>query len=379
MFEEDCCLHCGKPGLADGRIYCSDDCHSLDTSSPSISTASSALSSPILQPFSNPAADIPNLSLASMAIASSAKQPRHYQAQAYHYALSSSKSSLNGFWYEDDADDSDSPALVPDSDADDLPQPTPPVLPAALSYARRPSSTNTHSTIPLLHRRTSSAASPASLSAEDDSDASLPSHPHAHRRLSQPASHMLDLNLNLASASSPTPRPRQDTLKPFSMLTSTKPPVDTTAAAAKKHRARTRNRASLPAYFSLLQTGSSAAAHAKAGAGSVSVSLSPTTPTLAGPAVHGVHVLGVSAHTHTHAHAGAGAGSERERGRRRVQGLSSTRSRSRSRSRGGAELDGVRGRRRPHELDGGEREWGFGSGRSGLRERERERGRTRER
>ncbi|TFY50686.1 hypothetical protein EVG20_g11386, partial [Dentipellis fragilis] len=364
MFEEDCCLHCGKPGLADGRIYCSDDCHSLDTSSPSISTASSVLSSPILQPFSNPAADIPNLSLASMAIASSAKQPRHYQAQAYHYAMSSSKSSLNGFWYEDDADDSDSPALVPDSDADDLLQPTPPVLPAALSYARRPSSTNTHSTIPLLHRRTSSAASPASLSTEDDSDASFPTHHNAHRRLSQPASHMLDLNLNLASGSSPTPRPRQGTLKPFSMLTSTKPSPD--SAAAKKHR--TRNRASLPAYFSLLQPGSSSS-HAKNSTGSVSVSLSPTTPTLAGPAVHGVHVLGVSAHS--------SAGTER--GRKRVQGSSSTRSRSRSRSRGGAELDGVRGRRRPHELDGGEREWGFGSGRSGLRERERERGRTRER
>ena len=146
---------------------------------------------------------------------------------------------------------------------------------------------------------------------------------------------------------------------------------------------RKRNRASLPAYFSLLTLG---APHAKS---SLTISPprssvdtargrpSPTNPRLARPALDS-----------THAVAGASPCSvpltspntEVYRGRRRepaspsrVRPRSPSRSRSRSRSREWAPgKEEVRGRRRVDELDGwaADREYGYGRGRSGLRDRE---------
>ncbi|KAI0308796.1 hypothetical protein OF83DRAFT_1180373, partial [Amylostereum chailletii] len=70
MFEEECCLQCGNPGLTDGRIYCSSLCSSLDASYPPSpdpsSPPSSAFTSPFLPPAvsaSASASSIPPLSL----------------------------------------------------------------------------------------------------------------------------------------------------------------------------------------------------------------------------------------------------------------------------------------------------------------------------
>jgi len=146
---------------------------------------------------------------------------------------------------------------------------------------------------------------------------------------------------------------------------------------------RKRNRASLPAYFSLLTLG---APHAKSSLtmspprSSVDTARgrpSPTNPRLARPALDS-----------THAVAGASPCSvpltspntEGYRGRRRepaspsrARPRSPSRSRSRSCSREWtAGTEDVRGRRRLNELDGwaADREHGYGRGRSGLRDRE---------
>jgi hypothetical protein len=229
----------------------------------------------------------------------------------------------------------------------------------ALSYARRPSSTNTHSTIPLLHRHSSSSTTHSSAghstnSAEEDSDISDPtSSSHHHRRSSY--------GTPLAP---PAPSMTSDTLE--ATVTS-----------------RKRNRASLPAYFSLLTLG---APHAKSSLtmspprSSVDTARgrpSPTNPRLARPALDS-----------THAVAGASPCSvpltspntDVYRGRRRepaspsrARPRSPSRSRSRSRSHEWTSSnDERRGRRRVNELDGwaADREYGYGRGRSGLRDRE---------
>ncbi|KJA27060.1 hypothetical protein HYPSUDRAFT_198360 [Hypholoma sublateritium FD-334 SS-4] len=119
MFEE-ICLVCSKH--TDGRPYCSSDCQSEDLSSPSVSSSSSALSSPSIAYA--PGGDVPALALGSA-------------LKMYAYA-SSASSTLT------DDDDDDAPSF----------------LYSALSYARRPSGTNNHSTVPRLqHRRLSSGSS----------------------------------------------------------------------------------------------------------------------------------------------------------------------------------------------------------------------------
>jgi hypothetical protein len=231
----------------------------------------------------------------------------------------------------------------------------------ALSYARRPSSTNTHSTIPLFHRHSSSSTTHSSTghstnSAEEDSDISGPtcsSNHHHHRR---------------SSYGTPLPPPAPS-------MTSDTPEATVTS--------RKRNRASLPAYFSLLTLG---APHAKSSLtmspprSSVDTARgrpSPTNPRLARPALDS-----------THAVAGASPCSapltspntEEYRGRRREPASPSrarprSHSRSRSPSRSHEWTSGredIRGRRRLEELDGwaADREYGYGRGRSGLRDRE---------
>ncbi|KAI9509606.1 hypothetical protein F5148DRAFT_1367088 [Russula earlei] len=204
MFDEDCCLQCGKPMPVDNRIYCSDACQALDDSSPSLSTASSVWPSPSLHPIS--AGSVQELT--SLALDMSLSTAKSVYTPAYP------------IWYDND-DDVEPLSVNPSDDA---------LVRShdALSYARRPSSTNTHSTIPLLHRHSSSSTTRSSTghsanSTEEDSDISGPTcSSHHHRRRSYG-----------------TP------LRPPAPLTSADVPEATITS-------RKRNRASLPSYFSLL-------------------------------------------------------------------------------------------------------------------------------
>jgi hypothetical protein len=230
----------------------------------------------------------------------------------------------------------------------------------ALSYARRPSSTNTHSTIPLLHRHsssstTNSSAGHSTISAEEDSDISGPTSSSRHHR----------------RRSYGTP------LRPSGPLLSSDVPEATVTS-------RKRNRASLPAYFSLLTLG---APHAKS-----SLTMSPprssaetararpslTDPRLARAIVDNTHAI---ASPTPRSAPFIALNPEEYRGRRRepastsrsrARSPSPSRSRSRTYSREWASgRDEVRGRRRVDELDGwaADREYGYGRGRSGLRDR----------
>jgi hypothetical protein len=314
------------------RIYCSDACQALDDSSPSLSAASSAWPSPSLPPVATGSThELPSLTLGMSLATKPAVYPPSYP-----------------IWY-DEEDDADLLSVHPMDDT--LLRPY-----DALSYARRPGGTNTHSTIPLLHRHSSSSTSTghSANSAEEDSDISGPTSSRHHRRRSYG-----------------TP------LRPTAPLPATEVPDAVTTITSRK-----RNRASLPAYFSLLTLG---APHAKS---SVTMSPprssadtarsrpSPTIPRLARATID-----------HTHAVAGASPSSapllaldpEEYRGRRRQPGSTSrARSRSPSRSRSHSRSrewtsgrEGTRGRRRLDELDGwvADREYGYGRGRSGLRDR----------
>ncbi|KAH9980873.1 hypothetical protein BGW80DRAFT_1453832 [Lactifluus volemus] len=338
MFDEDCCLQCGKPMRDDNRIYCSDACQALDDSSPSLSTASSAWPSPSIPPLAvGPSQDPPSLAL-GMSISSS--KPTYSPA----YPI----------WY-DDEDVADVLSVHPPEDAFLRPY-------DALSYARRPSSTNTHSTIPLLHRHsssstTNSSAGHSAISTEEDSDISGPTSSSRHHR----------------RRSYGTP------LRPSA-------PLPTSDAPDSTITSRKRNRASLPAYFSLLTLG---APHAKSSltmspprssADTARARPSPTDPRLSRPTVDSTHA--VAGHSPNNAPFLA-MDPEEYRGRRRepvstsrprLRSPSRSRSRSRSRSYSREWVSGqeeIRGRRRVDELDGWatDRQYGYGRGRSGLRDR----------
>ncbi|PBK97108.1 hypothetical protein ARMGADRAFT_1052877 [Armillaria gallica] len=158
MFEE-CCLTCGKHLLDDGRAYCSDECQTLDSASPSISSASSAYSSPSLGYAVG--GDVPALIPSMLGTAL-----RNFQ-QDRHSVSSSSASSTA--WSVVTDDDDDDPILGTGSDPDSAGESTYEstsksstshgLVPKPLSYARRPSGTNTRSTVPRLHSRTSSSGS----------------------------------------------------------------------------------------------------------------------------------------------------------------------------------------------------------------------------
>ncbi|KAF5380806.1 hypothetical protein D9615_004151 [Tricholomella constricta] len=179
MFEE-ICLVCGKYLDDDARAYCSEDCQNLDTSSPSISSASSAVSSPNLGYATG--GDVPALIPSALGSALN-KYTRH------HYSFSSSSASSTSWSAvtddEDDAylsvssyrnnrfhDSTDSFYEGSSKSANFLDS----MKPSALSYARRPSGTNNRSTVPNPnpHSRTNSAHVPRSaplhshLSTDDD-------------------------------------------------------------------------------------------------------------------------------------------------------------------------------------------------------------------
>jgi hypothetical protein len=176
---------------------------------------------------------------------------------------------------------------------------------SGLSYVRRPSTTNHRSTIPSLHRRTSSSSSSglapgvpqSATSAEDDSFSAVSSEFLAE--------HDLDLS----------DRDREQ--------------EDGTVSQKPK---RTRNRASLPAYFSLLQV--SSPHRSSPISTSVGSRASPPTPKLA--FATGTMTCASKVKSFMSASGSSLAMQATPRGRRREAGMSRSRSkqsRSRSRSR----------------------------------------------
>lgn len=119
---------------------------------------------------------------------------------------------------------------------------------SVLSYARRPSGTNNRSTVPLLHRRTSSGSSSGHV---HGAPRSAPIHFNP-RSSAEEEEYSSDFGFSLRGDSDTLHihRHHHNTL---SERNREKGKCSTLTAKAK----RSRNRASLPAYFSLLQTGGS--------------------------------------------------------------------------------------------------------------------------
>ncbi|TFK30112.1 hypothetical protein FA15DRAFT_699666 [Coprinopsis marcescibilis] len=240
MFEE-ICLVCGKHLNDDGRAYCSDDCQSTDLASPSISSSSSALSSPQLGYAQG--GDVPALIPAALGTAL-----RKYQGRGVYYVNSSASSSKSWSLVDDDEDGqsytrreyglrggADSLYDGGSKSANYVYS----MLPSALSYARRPSGTNNHSTVPQVHQRNSSGSSPAPRARASDHGAPRPNRTNS----STDEEELSDYSLSSRDAA-------ED--------------VDSERDFANPKSRRARNRTSLPACFSLLQISSPSAKEVKA-------------------------------------------------------------------------------------------------------------------
>ena len=155
MFEEtEVCIHCGRPveGYVSSpssfrvylqphsRVYCSDECESLDSSA-----ASSVFASPYLSSTHTAGnADVPALVPSAQHSVSSANSSTVWsttpdeegEGESYLYLSEPTPDMLS--------EGSRSPAFNPSS---------------SLFYTRRPSSTNQRATVPMLHRHASSASS----------------------------------------------------------------------------------------------------------------------------------------------------------------------------------------------------------------------------
>ncbi|KAF9469271.1 hypothetical protein BDZ94DRAFT_368359 [Collybia nuda] len=228
MFEE-ICLVCGKYLQEDGQAYCSEDCQSLDTSSPSISSASSALSSPNLGYAVG--GDVP--ALVPSVLGSALHKYTHRSREYYVSSSSASSTSWSALTDEEDNDvavgitgeysfhDSGDSLYEGSSKSPNF---TYSMRPSALSYTRRPSGINNHSTVPHLHKRTSSG------------------HVHEIPRSAPLQSHLSTDDDGAYSDFGLSSRDESDA------------DVQSSKDASTSSRSkRTRNRASLPAYFSLLQ------------------------------------------------------------------------------------------------------------------------------
>ncbi|KAJ7582987.1 hypothetical protein C8J56DRAFT_956236 [Mycena floridula] len=223
MFEE-ICLSCGKPLKEDGRAYCSEDCQNMDTVSPSLSSSSSAFSSPHIDYAVG--GDVPALVPSALGFA----------LRKYH-RYSSSSASSTAWSIATDEDDQDDVNFGVEHGLQDLADiisdgssKSPSFFGTPLSYARRPSVTNNGGSA--AHGRSSSSrhvrSTPQNVpvyspsSTEDDefqSDSGTSFHEEESiRRSFVPGKSAPDGN-------------------------------DTITSKTK----RSRNRASLPAYFSLLQ------------------------------------------------------------------------------------------------------------------------------
>jgi len=226
------------------RAYCNDDCQHLDLSSPSISSSSSALSSPNMGYAVG--GEVPALVPSALGSAL-----RKYAGRSSHHVSSSSTSSwsittdeedegishrysVNDFPFHDPSDPLFSEASSKPSSYIYS------INSAALSYARRPSGTNNPTTAPHSHHRLSSGSSlhvrgfPRS--------APIPSHADDEEGYSDLGSSGDALDIDDADLHSEQDWGDGVAVKPKYILPS------------KANRAR--NRASLPACFSLLKMSS---------------------------------------------------------------------------------------------------------------------------
>lgn len=135
--------------LRSSRVYCSDECESLDSASPSLSSATSSVHpSPSVTSMKSSNLDIPALVPSMLG-----HRPR--------YSISSSSASSTA-WSSVTTDDDEDPYVYTeqiDMLADGSKSPG---YQSGLVYARRPSATNHRSTMPTVHRHASAVSSSAS-------------------------------------------------------------------------------------------------------------------------------------------------------------------------------------------------------------------------
>ena len=212
------------------RAYCSDDCQTYDISSPSISSPSSTRSSPSIACAHGD--EVPPL--VPSALGSALKS---YMAFNRFNVSSSSASSASRSFTDDEEDhfasgssDHDVSDGIYDGNSKSV------TIPSGLSYARRPSGTNNSSTVPHPHRRISSD----SFAPVKNIPRSVPIYSH-----SQADDDYFDIGSlpeDAVDADESDVLSDQDWYRVKSKY------------QASKTSKRSRNRGSLPACFSLLQT-----------------------------------------------------------------------------------------------------------------------------
>ncbi|KAI0748614.1 hypothetical protein C8Q80DRAFT_1102701 [Daedaleopsis nitida] len=296
MYEEVCLL-CGRPVQADGRAYCSDECENRDITSPSVSTTSSAQPSPFLHSTTNVSQLLEVPALLPSALGHSLDTRRSHRVR--HSESSSSNSSTSWSAFEDNVDyddesvsqviygantDDEYYAMNPDYNSPNPSKLSPSLAtlqrqtPSSLAYVRRPSTTNHRSTIPTLHRRISSLSVPSTASTGTSQ-----SMPYEYPT-EEDSSDIPSVSATASSVRSGRHRGRK------SVEVATPPNDDSErekedTVTGKKRR----NRASLPAYFSLLVSTSTTSRSHKGPSTlamlsrSLQNSSSPSTPRIANP------------------------------------------------------------------------------------------------
>ena len=249
---EDVCLQCGKP-LTDGyishvipptpnsllptpdrRAYCSYDCESLDATSPSISTSSSNSPSPNIGFTMAPTPDREIPALLPIALGGSGGPLQNYSRyrNINNHSTAIPRYSALSHWssgqYMEDENDHPDHTTFYDSNEKHLPS-------SGLNYARRPSSTNWHSTIP--HPR---------LARASESGASSPVRSCVGAPRSVPTLPLLPPTPPSSGADDELSDGTND------KESSLRPDTTKTLRATKSPASKKRNRASLPGYFSLL-------------------------------------------------------------------------------------------------------------------------------
>lgn len=216
------------------RAYCSDDCQTYDISSPSISSPSSTRSSPNIVCANGD--EVPPL--LPSALGSALKS---YMAFNRYHVSSSSTSSASRSFTDDEEDhfcsgssDHDVSDGIYDGNSKSV------TIPSGLSYARRPSGTNNSSTVPHPHRRISSDSFPS----VQNIPRSVPIYSHSQAD-DDDYFDIGSLPEDAVDADDSDLLSDQDWYRVKSKY------------QASKTSKRSRNRGSLPACFSLLQTTSS--------------------------------------------------------------------------------------------------------------------------
>ena len=242
MFDIDVCLVCGRYAQV-GHAYCSDNCEQLDLS-PAVSVCNSTTSSP--QMAYSYGGDVPALCAGALG-----RSSKRYSA--------SSSSTSSTFWSAttDDEDDLSGYSSYGESDSPyDKSSLLAPTISHGLSYTRRPSGTSNHPTVPLLSRHVSTSSSPEHGPQASGSSSS------PHDKLNFPEDYSETIGRSSRRVDQPHPAPSAKST----------PIVPTTSS----RRSRV-NRVINPAYFPLLQLGSSPKGRAAAPVLST-VSRSPPTP-----------------------------------------------------------------------------------------------------